>query len=449
MSGATAEQSFSGDARDEPDRTRLLTGGGWTAFFIGLAFLGSGFLATRTEIAGMFFHPSLLIAGPACFVGLVHRERFPRGVLAASLTLLLALTFVTAITTWTPSYSVRLAASLSCLLAGISLPRTKTDVEAGFLGMALSTGALAVLGLATNEDYAGGVEFMQAGNKNQYSMFALPALLGCVYFALGTRVSARLKLVFGAAAVALIAAILVSGNRSGWVGAALVVAAVMFGSRAALRPGTWLLGGLGAAAVLAVVTAYGTEAINDRYRISVEGAGSDTTRRRFIELGLRLFSEHPLLGLGPWDATVENARTFGIPMVAISPHNLTAFVLAGGGLALALPMLWLGWSLWQAPRLPALDELFVMSPRAFVRVFVVLWVVRAQFTEDVLFSPPMAFGVGLAVALARVAGRCGNEEAADDPALSEVAPFAHKAPLQLSPRSLSLAGPPHVREHRA
>lgn len=448
MNVPTAEPSFSGSAWDEPDRTRLLTAAGWTAFLIGLAFLGSGFAATRTQIAGMFFHPSLLLAGPACLVGLAHRDRFPRGVLAASLAVLLALTFVTAISRWMPSYPVRLAASLSCLLAGISLPRTRTDVQAGFLGMALSTGALAVLGLATNEDYAGGVEFMEAGNKNQYSMFALPALLGCVYFALGTRVSARLKLVFGAAAVALIAALLVSGNRSGWLGAAVVVAAVMLGSRAALRPGAWVLAALGAGAVLAVVQAYGTAAIDDRVRLTVEGYGSDTTRRRMLEACLRLFSERPLLGWGPGGVIVELPRAVGMESAEASPHNLTAFVLAGGGLALSLPMLWLGWSLWRTPRRPALDELFVMNPVTLVRAFVVLWVVRAQFTEDIMFSPPMAFGVGLAVALARVAGSDGGDEHADEHALSEEVPPPLAAPLQLPSRSRPLAAP-HVREHRA
>lgn len=388
--------------------TSKVTGSGVLLFCIGALFFGSAFKATRIAIGPMYVHPALLLIVPALFALLPKIDQLRTKIVPSAALFMVAFAssaiFYPAFSPWVSEF-IKIGAMFGCVIVGALLPKTVADIQAATFGMAAAACVMAVRVLTDTGTTIGGTTFIEMGNKNQYSMFALPPLLLMGYFVLGYRGSKSLKIVYSGAIAVLFSAILLSGNRSGWAAAAFALAALYALSGAGLKLRGWLFAGIAALGVYYMIGSMGADVVEERIELTQSGYASDEKRIDLLTESLRLGMENPILGTGPM--RLEVALTKRIPQAggsrAISPHNMTAFVVGGLGLFGTGALLWFFSALWSTPKPRVAGERFVMSPTAFVRLALVLFLVRGQFTEAILWSLPFGLLLGLAVALARVA----------------------------------------------
>ncbi len=294
---------------------------------------------------------------------------------------------------------------LACVLVGALLPKTVADIQAGAAGMGFAACMMAGRVLTSTGTAVGGTSFIEMGNKNQYSLFALPPLLLMGYFVLGYRGSKTLKLIYTAGIVILLTTNLVRGNRSGWAAGALGLVALYVLSGAGAKFRGWIFGAVAALGIYYMVGSFGADVVEERIELTQSGYKSDEKRKELFVESIKLGVQHPLLGVGPLRLKELLTRKIpsGTTYRAVSPHNMTAYVVGGMGLFGVVSLLWFLWTLWKTPKPRVVGKRFVMSPTAFIRVAILLFVFRGQFTEAILWSLPFGLLLGLAVALARVA----------------------------------------------
>ena len=173
------------------------------------------------------------------------------------------------------------------------------------LGLVVAVGILAVRALRID---ANNVEAMEGANKNSYSLFALPMILLAGYIVLNLKnIPKVIKGVLIACSIVSLAAIFLSANRSGYLGA-VFVAVMLFWKR---RTTGLLLVGLVAITVAYGVVRFGSTAVFDeRMRQTVKGNDSDNLRRDIFFACLQIGLENPLIGVSPQRIPRKSAGIF-------------------------------------------------------------------------------------------------------------------------------------------
>ncbi|MEK6237642.1 MAG: hypothetical protein N2C14_23285, partial [Planctomycetales bacterium] len=191
-------------------------------FWIGLSVAGSAFAFLRLEIGGRLVHPYLFPMTAACLVvALPKLRQFPRPALTAmcAFALLYFASCMQSPQSWMGEFLKISAAGLTIVTAAL-LVRNREDFHLGSFGLILGMGVLAMYAAITGND-GGTITPMELGNKNAFSLYSLPVLLLCGYLLLSRNWSALVKTLFYSCALAMLACIFLSGNRSGWLGAVL------------------------------------------------------------------------------------------------------------------------------------------------------------------------------------------------------------------------------------
>ena len=216
-------------------------------FLTSLLVVASGFSSWRPQIGGLLLHPYLVPLALACpFAVMARIGEFP-------VRILVALMVFTAVYSFSAVNGGSLAVgeifktgtSVVTIITVALLVRKRGDMVAGALGLAIAIAVLAANGL--KDPTVGGVEAIQGANKNSYSLFALPAILMSGYIALRMdTVPKYVKALFVASTLPALAAIFMSGNRSGYLeSAGRGVDAVLGPSRQRSVAGRVHLGGSG------------------------------------------------------------------------------------------------------------------------------------------------------------------------------------------------------------
>lgn len=407
---------------------RLAIGGlsltGIWLFVTSLLVVGSGFTIMRPEVMGLAVHPYLIPLALAFPLVLMSRiAEFPVRVLVVLLVFTSMYWFSVVNGT---SVAVGEVFKTTCAVVTIVtcalLVRRRGDFVAGALGLSIAIALLAAHGLQAESKL--GVEAMQGANKNSYSLFALPAILMAGYICLHFKtVPVLFKGIFVACTLPALAAIFMSGNRSGYLGAALVGFMLFWDRRGR---GMLLVAAIVAAVAFWVVQFGSTAILDQRIKQTMEGNRSDEYRIAIFEACVRIGLENPIIGVSPQELPKEIGRRTSRAGVfhssVIEAHNVFVHVFAGSGIICFTALLAVGWTLcaWKPRRGPKIlgkDDPF-RDARKLMRMMVILWVVRGMFTREILYNPSFNIALGLVIGLcmlAEVARRDDNEDKSKSP----------------------------------
>jgi hypothetical protein len=384
-----------------------LTFGGIWLFVIGLTVIGSGFRALRPNVFGLLVQPYLfpvLLATP--YVVLARIQELPTRVLMG-LGLFCSAFVMASLGPSSSSVLIKFVVSMLTVATVALLVRSRTDLILGAMGLSIAIGVLAVRGL-DEADTALGVEAIEMANKNSYSLYALPALLLGGFVILRMKPKVRLvQVVFIASGLAALAAIFMSGNRSGYLGA-VVVAILLIRER---KIAGLALIALVIAAISYYLIHYGsTEIFERRLGQTVEGTESDNLRLQLFRTCVRIGLAYPVAGVSPGELGLEIGRRVASehPGGQLGPHNVFGLIIGGTGLLCAAALAILGWSLWTWPYTLSRREdpppQFIEA-RKLLRYMLILWTIRGLFNDEILYNPGFCVGLGLAIGGCVVAGK--------------------------------------------
>jgi hypothetical protein len=410
---------------------------GFMLFAVSFLVVASGFTSLRPDVMGLAMHPYLVpvaLAFPLVLIMRIHL--FPFRVLCA----LLVFTFMY-------SFSVLSAGSIAvgeifktvCSVVTVVtcalLVRRRGDFVAGALGLSIAVALLAWHGM--QDEGKLGVEAVQGANKNSYSLFALPAILMAGYISLRMpTVPVVVKSLLAISTLPALAAIFMSGNRSGYLGAVLV-GVMLFRDRRGR--GMLFVLAITAAVALLLIQFGRTAVLDQRIKQTMEGNKSDEHRRDILIACLEIGMENPVIGVSPQRLPLEIGRRTSVKhsLGIIEAHNIFAHVFAGSGVICFGALLVLGWTMWSwKPRGGGKiggSEDPLRDALRMLRMLIFLWVVRGMFTREILFSPSFNIGLGLSIGLCIIAESARPRGTAASPK-----PLPPTSPTPLTP---ALPGP--------
>ena len=426
-----SQEKWGEAAADAPHRLeslvpRNLSLYGVALFVIGLAVFGSGYRAARLGVGETLVHPFLFVVGAiAPLVLLTRLHHFPTSTLFAFGGFLL--TYVCSTFQATESGltdTLKLGSSLFAIATIALAVRSQQDFALGTFGLMLGVAGMAFFALQEDPTGEGAIRnVLDSGNKNAYSLYALPAILLAGFVVVHQReTSLLIKAPLIVAAIISLLGIYTSANRSGYV-CALLIAFMLF----------WRRKGMGLVVVLGVVisvgyvlnTYLGTQVLEHRLEETREGIKSDDLRVALgfscLELGLN----NPLLGVSPQELPWELGRRVGMEYFGwsnVDPHNVFGYVVAGSGVICFAAFIYIGWSLWMwnphRVKKYQLSENFV-NARKLIRMLLVLYIARGLFTREILYNPGFIIAMGLSIGWCIV--NVGPRRIAEDLSAGEVA----------------------------
>ena len=293
---------------------------------------------------------------------------------------------------------VKIAAAILTIIAMALMVTSWEDFVAAVTGMCIAVGTLAILALASTD--GAGIEVMQGGNRNAFSLYGLPALLLGGYVVMrGGRTSLTTRAVITVMLLAITIATMVTLNRSGWLGIAIVTAMLLPQSR---RQNLILL----LIAIPACFFYFGEstriEGIRDRVVATHEGLESDHLRIELVRRSFEIALQAPLLGVSPQRLPSELATRLGYPGSQLETHNVFAHLAAGSGLPCLLLIVAIAVALWRwkpDPSLSTFERIRFIQSRSLLRMVIVLWAVRGAFTHEIIYSPTFSMAIGLSMGL--------------------------------------------------
>lgn len=254
-------------------------------------------------------------------------------------------------------------------------------------------------------DFVGYQPLAGVGNKNAYSIYALPIVLLAGFGWLHFRMTLRAKILLGAAIVTSVFVLFSGANRSGWGGL------IMIAGLLAVQTRRWrtlfVVGALGAISYGALTFLGTSTTFEHRVQQTEEGYSSDDIRVRMLEVALDVAVENPLLGATPQGLSYELAQRIGGDAPRLDPHNFIGYVAGGSGFPALLALLAVAVLCWRRPEKYLTPD--VRAATDLVRMVVVLFFVRGLFSREVFFVGPFPIALGLALGLVRAS----YEEAAD------------------------------------
>ena len=393
-------------------RGKLAIGGlsinGLLLFLMSFLVVASGFTRFRPEVMGLSLHPYLIpVALAFPFVVLMRLHEFPVRVLAA-LAIFCGIYFFSVFNGSSVLFGEIFKVSMSVITTIVCalLVRRRGDFVAGALGLSIAVALLAVRGLQ-DDTGAGAANVMDGANKNSYSLFALPAVLLAGYIALNIKtVPLAFKAFFVGATLPTLVIIFMSGNRSGYLGAAFV-GLMLFWER---RGKGFLLVAIVTVTVAFWIVKFGsTVVLDERMRQTVEGNSSDDLRRDIMGVCLQIGLENPVIGISPQVLPWEISRRVKTPhhTNVLDAHNIYGHIFAASGMICFAALIAVGWTMWNwKPRTGGKvggREDPLRDARKLLRMMVALWAVRGLFSREILYNPSFSIGLGLAIGLCMLA----------------------------------------------
>jgi hypothetical protein len=190
-----------------------------------------------------------------------------------------------------------------------------------------------------------------------------------------------------------------------------------------------LLVGMLAAAVAFYIVQFGsTKVLDDKLHETVSGYHGDLVRRDIMYACLDIGLENPIIGVSPQILPFEIGRRLSVAhqYSVLEAHNIFAHLFAASGLICLGSLFVCGWTMYAwKPRgggkLGGKDDPLRDAVR-LMKMMVILWFVRGNFTRDIVFSPSFNIGLGLAIGLCMLAEVARQERASPQRDLLPVAP---------------------------
>ena len=370
--------------------------------------IASGFTSMRPDIMGLRLHPFLIPVGIAFPVVLATRiSEFPPRIMTSLMIFTGIYTFsIFNGRTFDFGEVFKVLTSIVTIITCALLVRKRGDMVAGSIGLSLAIALLAVKGLQEPMTRHG-IEVMEGTNKNSYSMFALPAILLAGYVPLRMP---TVPLVFRAILIATslpsLVVIFMSGNRSGYVCAALVGLMLFWDRRG---KGLLMVGGIAAAVMFFIVNFGTTKIFDEKVKETMSGYGGDRLRQDIILSCIDIGFENPLIGVSPQTLPWEIGRRIQVKHgeSVIESHNVFAHIWGASGILCFMSLLAVAWTMCaykpkNGVRIGGAEDPLRDAVK-LLRMMVILWAARGFFTRDILYNPSFCIGLGLAIGLCMLA----------------------------------------------
>jgi O-antigen ligase len=368
-------------------------------FLLGILLAASAFRALRLEVGGLFVHLYLVPTALLFLVSLPRLGEFPRAPLLTSAVFLVIYTVATLPADGAAGETAKVVSSFITMITVALLVRREGDLIMGTLGMALAIAFLSARALLGDVTISGVNPFEGMGNKNAFSLYSLPILLLIGFVFLRVRTSRLVRAILVGCALVMLATTFQSGNRSGWLGV-LVIGTMLLTTGRRLRD-IIIIALLAGLTYLTMTRFVSTDVLEYRLEQSRAGLSSDSLRQELFVTSMEVGLANPILGVSPQRLPSELARRLSLSFEAVDPHNVVAFFVGGTGFLTTLSFLAVGVTLWRRPR-----KLEWTRERrdswALLRMMLVLWIVRGQFSREVLYAPAFFIALGLAIGLCRV-----------------------------------------------
>lgn len=391
---------------------------------LGIALGGSGFGRGRIEFGPFLIHPIMFLVSVMLPVLLVQRARWVKANVVTGLAAFAAAQSLAMLSDGDFYYPpVVKFVSVSMVLVTVALlVNSEEDYVTGVVAMMFGVSIIAVHGIVVG---AVGVETFSAleranGNKNAFSLYALPVMLLGAEVLLKRRASLIQRITLAVGWVVLAMTIFLSANRSGWVGVILIVFALVVASGRRVILSTAFLSVAGAATYFIMSTWFDTGVFQRRLDQTFEGYSSDDLREALFVKCFEIGLENPILGVGPKIDYELAHRIPGQAEDALGPHNAITALFGIGGVVLVAAWLLLGRQLWRAG-----NDIKDPGRRFSVMHWLIaVWVFRAAFTDEALYSPAFAMAFGLLVGLSWARGRAKSARLSPALAAAPVRPRA-------------------------
>ncbi|MCK6546321.1 O-antigen ligase family protein [Myxococcota bacterium] len=380
---------------------------GWLLAFAAVLIAASASREMRIAVGSLLIHPVNLALLPLMLFLPVRLRQAPLAFLGGIVLFTACFAISAMVEPGGLDPTVKMVASSLTVIVAVIAIRTEADLRAAGTALALAAFLIGARAFATEglRGLAGANPMEGIGNKNAYSIYALPGLLFAVHLVMLPNTSKRLKMILVPCIVGILFTLLSTANRSGWLGAIMI--AGIFGLRAVRGSRNITI----FVAVLALSGYVGSkfgniEMLEHRIRQTQYGQTADSMRRDLIVTSFEIFLESPLMGVSPQRLGLELGRRAPMKARAYDSHNVFAGIIGGGGLLVLIPFVVLGLWLWRRPR--AVSMLPATSPprdaHFLLRAMVAVLVVRGLFTAEVLYNPAAALGLGAVVGLCNVRG---------------------------------------------
>jgi O-antigen ligase len=415
---------------DDTRRIRIfgdVTGSGICLFMLCLLLTASAVKSLRVPIGGLLVHPYLFLLVPLMlFIGPRRVMRFPRHALYA----LIGFNFVYILSIATGIVSLdeilKIGAAGVTIISTALLVRTKADFRAAVLALSFATTILSIYNIITGGEMFGFGSLADASkviaNKNAFSLYVLPSLFLALSLVIDRGTPKALRMILAICTLVMTVAIFSSANRSGWLGAVLI--GLMMYARGRRIRSLVLVTVIALGAYYTVVHYTGAGEIERRVAQTEEGYSGDTVRLNVVTQSLAIGLENPLLGVSPSGLSRELARRLpneGIVIHSsrdakfVGSHNVVLQLIGGAGLIAFTFFLYLAWQLWKRPRFPVgANPVLIQrayTSQSFLRMMMILWILRGMFTDEILYSPSFCIGLGLCIGVCIVDG-CWRRESA-------------------------------------
>jgi hypothetical protein len=365
-------------------------------FWVCLMMAGSAYKQLRFEIGGMAFHPYMFTLGLLVFRALPRLTHFPAriGRPAALFFLLYTLSLIqgTGFVVQLVKISVM---AFTFILIALSV-RTREDFIAGAYGLGACAGALCVKGFIRGVEEFGSINPIEGSQKNAFSLYYLPALTLCLFLLSAGIVRLNRKIILATIVTFIFAGIVLSKNRSGWLASGALVAMLMAMNRGRVK--MMIFFGVAAGIAMIIASIVLSEAENLQIRDATNAERSDQLRIQLVVRAITIGLQNPVLGVSPTRLTRMLGSIVTVSEEGVDCHNLTGYLIGGCGLFTFGAFCLFVFSMLVPPRQARrVNDRLIRDSIRVLSLIVCVWILRAQFQEDVIFSPTFTGALGLCV----------------------------------------------------
>jgi hypothetical protein len=381
-------------------------------FWVCLLMAGSAYKQLRFSIGGMSFHPYMFALGLLIFRAIPRLHRFPGRIgRPASLFLFLYVLSLIQGTSFIVQL-VKIGVMAVTLILFAASVRSKEDFIAGAYGLGACAAILCVKGFIRGVGEFGSINPIEGAQKNAFSLFYLPALTICLHLLTTQMVRLNRKTVLACIVTLIFGGIALSKNRSGWLASGALLLLVFGTNRARFKMLFFIGIGFALALIIAKVVLSEAEYVYERDAANEER--SDMVRFHLFERAVMIGLQHPMLGVSPTRLTrMLGTTVLQVEEDGIDCHNLTGYLLGGCGVFTFAAFCLFAFSMGKPPkRVRAPDATPMMrSSSRVLTLLTCVWILRAQFQEDVIFSPTFTSGLGLCIGFCIATGVYGKDPA--------------------------------------
>jgi len=377
---------------------------GKAACLVALAFVFSISAEYRLNFVGLLIHPYLILLPVlALFTGFTLKL-IPNNTLTSLIAFFVFFLLGSLQNTRPLSEITKVFASLLTFVFFVQSVRTAKDFRMIIWGFLLVAVVIGIIGFSIGEeaDAGGRLSGINAlegiGNKNAQSLFTLPGIFLALYL-VTHYLKARKFMLVGVLLLSIFfitVQILLSANRSGWIGLFIIFVSYLLFYGVNAR--TLLISAVLGVFVYIAIDNYAADIFERKRTQTTGGYRSDVGRQRLIVESLSVGLEHPFFGVGFDNLTVEMARRLGVNRFGVyqtDTHFLFGYIFGATGIFALLAFLLFLLQLCKARLKRNLAPPSVRQARILIISFVLLFVVRSFFTREILYSPTFIGGLGL------------------------------------------------------